>query len=129
MSNDSQERKVLDAEIVGQENPGRKRQEWEQARFAGEQKFNGVWTFSPLDRNGCLGPAITFTLFVICIAQFGILAGIGFAVFYIIGAILGSLRFTRMLMEGRPCNPWGWRVGNWTISLLLTIWLAGGFQN
>ncbi|MBD5641985.1 MAG: hypothetical protein HDQ91_06165 [Desulfovibrio sp.] len=118
-------RQVLDAEIVGQE----KQRDWQRERYAGQQGFSGVWTFSPMERSGCLGPAVTFALFLICIGQFGILAGIGFAVFYTIGSILGSVHFTRLLMEGRPSNPWAWRVGNWTISLLVTIWLAGGFQD
>lgn len=123
------ERKVIDPEIVGQESASEKQEAWQRARYANNTGFSGIWTFSPMDRSGCLAPAITFALFLICIAQAGILAGIGFAVFYTIGAIMGSLHFTRLLMAGRPVNPWGWRIGNWTISLLITIWLAGGFQN
>lgn len=129
MSGNSQDngKKIHEAEIVGQEN--QKQQEWQRQRYAGQPIYGGVWSFSPMERQGCLGPAITFALFLICVGQFGVLAGIGFAVFYCIGAILGSMHFAKMLMEGRHANPWAWRAGNWTISLLLTIWLAGGFEN
>lgn len=90
--------------------------------------FGRVWTATGVDRNSCLAPCITFALFFVCLSQFGLLAGLGFAVFHLVGSITGSLRSMRRLVEGRPVNPWGWRLGNWFVSFMLTAWLAGGFN-
>lgn len=90
--------------------------------------FGRVWTATGADGAGCLGPCVTFALFLVCLSQFGLLAGIGFAVFHLVGSMVGSLRSMRRLMEGRPANPWSWRLGNWFISFMLTAWLAGGFN-
>lgn len=90
--------------------------------------FGRVWTATGADGAGCLAPCITFALFFVCLSQFGLLAGIGFAVFHLAGSIAGSIRTMRRLVEGRPTNPWGWRLGNWFVSFMLTSWLAGGFH-
>lgn len=90
--------------------------------------FGRVWTATGADGNTCLAPCITFALFLVCLSQFGLLAGIGFAVFHLAGAIAGSIRSMRLLMEGRRANPWTWRLGNWFVSFMLTVWLAGGFN-
>lgn len=128
---DQENRQVVDAEIVGQER-GNDRQYSERRAFrrsfgmySGPGQF---WSVSPVDTTGCLSPFITFFLFILLLGQFGLLAAIGFFVFYILGAIIGSLRMTRLLIAGLPLNPWPWRVGNWVISFLLTVWLAGGFD-
>lgn len=90
--------------------------------------FGRVWTATGADGAGCLGPCITFALFFVCLSQFGLLAGIGFIVFHLVGSVIGSIRSMRRLVEGRPPNPWSWRLGNWFISFMLTAWLAGGFN-
>lgn len=90
--------------------------------------FGRVWTATGADGNACLVPCITFALFLVCLSQFGLLAGIGFAVFHLAGAVAGSIRSMRLLMEGRRANPWAWRLGNWFVSFMLTVWLAGGFN-
>ena len=90
--------------------------------------FGRVWTATGADGNTCLAPCVTFALFFVCVSQFGFLAGIGFAVFHVAGSIAGSIRSMRRLVEGRPVNPWGWRLGNWFVSFMLTAWLAGGFN-
>lgn len=90
--------------------------------------FGRVWTATGADGNACLVPCVTFALFLVCLSQFGLLAGIGFAVFHLAGAIAGSIRSMRLLMEGRQANPWTWRLGNWFVSFMLTVWLAGGFN-
>lgn len=87
-----------------------------------------TWFYSPMDMSGCASPFITLFLFLIMLGQYGLLAAIGFLVFYTCGAIIGSLRITRGLVLGVLINPWPWRIGNWIISFLLTIWLAGGFS-
>lgn len=90
--------------------------------------FGRVWMATGADGNACLVPCITFALFLVCLSQFGLLAGIGFAVFHLAGGIAGSIRSMRLLMEGRQANPWAWRLGNWFVSFMLTVWLAGGFN-
>lgn len=79
-----------------------------------------------VDPSGCIAPFVTLTLIFTCLIQFGVLAAIGFFFFYVIGAILGVSHLAKRLANGLPANPWAWRVGNWIISFLLTVWLAGG---
>lgn len=90
--------------------------------------YNNLFAYSPVDMGGCLPACVSFALFFICTGQYGLLAGIGFLVFHIIGSILGSVRAARLLMNGIVWNPWPWRIGNWLISFMLTIWLAGGLN-
>ncbi|WP_374290229.1 hypothetical protein [Desulfovibrio desulfuricans] len=89
--------------------------------------FGRVWTGAQ-DQTGCLPPCITFALFMVCLAQFGFLAGIGFVFFHTIGSVMGVLRDVRQFSIGRQPNPWIWRLGNWGLSFLLTAWLAGAFN-
>lgn len=148
-------RRVLDAEVLGPEDPHRQGgrgagrsdgcrggNAWHQGGSAGGRfyrmggafsdragaGFGRVWTATGADGNACLVPCITFALFLVCLSQFGLLAGIGFAVFHLAGSIAGSIRSMRLLMEGRQANPWTWRLGNWFVSFMLTVWLAGGFN-
>lgn len=93
----------------------------------GGMNLGRVW-MGGTDQNGCMAPAITFALFMVCLAQFGFLAGIGFMFFHVVGAVMGVFRDLRQLSAGRVPNPWFWRIGNWTVSFLLTAWLAGGFH-
>ncbi|MSS26681.1 hypothetical protein FYJ44_01160 [Desulfovibrio sp. PG-178-WT-4] len=140
------QRRVLDAEVLepGQEHSRNDHdamfggQGQEQGRgFSGAQfggfgsgglHFGRIWTSGRADQNACLAPCISFALFMVCLAQFGLLAGIGFVFFHIVGSVAGGLRDMRQLMQGRQPNPWPWRMGNWLVSFLLTAWLAGGFD-
>ena len=87
-----------------------------------------VWTGGAQDQLGCLPPCVTFALFLVCLAQFGFFAGIGFIFFHIIGAILGVVRDLRLFSTGRVPNPWIWRAGNWAVSFFLTAWISGAFH-
>lgn len=145
------EGRVFDAEVVGPDEregePGGSRHAdqaggnaWGQGSASGARfyrvggtfgngaGFGRVWTATGADGNACLAPCVTFALFFVCLSQFGLLAGIGFAVFHLAGSIAGSIRSMRRLVEGRPANPWAWRLGNWFVSFMLTAWLAGGFN-
>lgn len=95
---------------------------------SGSAGFARVWTATGASGTSCLAPCITFALFFVCLSQFGLLAGLGFAVFHLVGGIAGSIRSMRLLVEGREANPWSWRLGNWFVSFMLTVWLAGGFS-
>ena len=87
-----------------------------------------VWTGGAQDQLGCLPPCVTFALFLVCLAQFGFFAGIGFVFFHIIGAVLGVVRDLRLFSTGRVPNPWVWRAGNWAVSFFLTAWISGAFH-
>lgn len=106
-------------------------------RTFGGSNFGGFQAGSPLGRiwitsrdssNACLAPCITFAIFLVCLAQFGFLAGLGFVFFHTIGSLAGTLRQMRLMTVGVMPNPWLWRMGNWILSFLVTIWLAGGFD-
>lgn len=94
----------------------------------GGMRFGPIWTTGRAEQNACLAPCISFALFLVCLVQFGVLAGIGFVFFHIVGSVAGSLREMRELMQGRRPNPWVWRIGNWFVSFLLVAWLSGGFD-
>lgn len=132
-------RKVHDAEILGPDNGenqdsghGRGRQ----CFFGGSGPegswhgpgavFTTVFNYPGSGQNACTGPAISFTLFLICLFGYGFLAGLGFVFFLTLGSLIGSWRGMRQLMAGQETNPWLWRVGNWAVSFFLTVWLAGG---
>lgn len=82
--------------------------------------------FGPANVDGCLAPGITFGLFLGCLFSLGLLAAIGFVVFWCIGAVLGTLLQVRRALNRQPTNPWYWRIANWLVCLLLVSWLAGG---
>lgn len=90
--------------------------------------YGRTFTMAPIDNGGCLSSFITVMLFLICLGQYGLLAAIGFFVFHLIGSILGSVHSARQLIRGLPYSVWSWRVGNWIISFLVTVWLAGGLS-
>lgn len=115
---DNNNRRIYDTEIIddnGQSN-GK----------GGNQAGFGIWTASGYSgySGGCGPSFITFALFFACIIQFGLLAAIGFIVFYAIGSILGSIYNGRRIILGQPYNPWLWRFCNWCVSLFIVTMLA-----
>lgn len=149
-SHEAGDQEVFDAEVVhgpGADNARSRqddasRQEWQRLRGCarGPNGARGAgmggggrgyihfrqMTFGGMPQDGCLSPAITLGIFLGCCFQLGLLAGIGFAVFYGIGAVLGTMRQVRLAMQGQVPNPWLWRIGNWIISLVLVSWLVRG---
>ena len=121
---DAQNRRIArDAEIVDQ-GGSESSNAWDN-----NQRRTVNWVYMPLNNfDGCWPALVTFALFFACLGQYGVLGGIGFLVFHIIGSIMGSLRAARSLALGRPWNPLPWRIGNWLISFIITAWLAGGFS-
>lgn len=85
-------------------------------------------SFYSANQNGCLATAVTFTLFLISLSQFGILAAIGFLFYHVILSIAGSIIATRKLVNGRPFNLWAWRFVNWTLSFALVAWQSGALD-
>jgi len=124
-----EQRQVLDAEILGPEDDRHSQQQYShyQQQTGQHRFFQHVWT-GGTDQRACLVPSVSLFLFLFCLLRFGLLAAIGFAVFQLIGAVIGSMAQLRMIMEGRRPNPWLWRAGNWAVSFVLTAWLAGGLS-
>ena len=130
-------RRVHDVEILGPDNGGRNSGRYgaRQDMFGGtgpegswhgpDTVFKTVFNYRG-GQNACAGPAISFTLFLICLFGYGFLAGLGFVFFLTVGSVLGSWRTMRQLMAGEAPNPWLWRLGTWAVSFFLTVWLAGG---
>lgn len=96
--------------------------------FQNGSPLGQIWMTGPGNSNACLAPCVTFAIFLVCLAQLGFLAGLGFVFFHTIGSIVGTLRQMRLMTTGVMPNPWFWRMGNWILSFLLTAWLAGGFN-
>ena len=99
-----------------------------QSGTTGGFNFGRVWASNANDQLGCLPPCVTFALFMVCLAQFGFFAGIGFVFFHTIGAVMGVVRDLRLFSTGRVPNPWLWRAGNWAVSFFLTAWISGAFH-
>ena len=120
---------TLEVEIINPDgtrekvNPGGGRR-W-RATGRGQNMYGSAWNFAPMDNSGCVAAFLTCFLFLVCLAQFGALAGIGFLVFHTVGSIMGSVHFARRLMRGLPANIWLWRVGNWVVSFFLVALLSG----
>lgn len=96
--------------------------------FQAGSPLGQIWMTGQGNSNACLAPCITFAIFLVCLAQFGFLAGLGFVFFHTIGSVAGTLRQMRLMTTGVMPNPWLWRMGNWVLSFLLTAWLAGAFD-
>ena len=101
----------------------------EQRYRRAQASYGSFGTFSTINNPGCLTASVTFGLFLISLFQYGILAGIGFFVFHIIGSIFIAVQASKALMAGRSFSPWTARICNWVICYLLTSWLAGGFPD
>lgn len=123
-----QEPRVHDAEILhghsrqGEQHSGSDARSGYTVRFV-QFRQSG---FGAAPTEGCLPPAITFGFFLGCLIQLGILAAIGFVVFWCIGAVIGTLLQVRRTLNRQPTNPWIWRIANWIVCLMLVSWLAEG---
>ncbi|MBB5142397.1 hypothetical protein [Desulfovibrio intestinalis] len=96
--------------------------------FQAGSPLGQIWMTGSGNSNACLAPCVTFAIFLVCLAQLGFLAGLGFVFFHTIGSIVGTLRQMRLMTTGVMPNPWLWRMSNWVLSFFLTAWLAGGFD-
>ncbi|MDD4702214.1 MAG: hypothetical protein PHI96_08340 [Desulfovibrio sp.] len=96
--------------------------------FQAGSPLGQIWITGRDNSNACLAPCITFAIFLVCLAQLGFLAGLGFVFFHTIGSITGTVRQMRLMTRGVMPNLWLWRMGNWILSFFLTAWLAGGFD-
>ena len=67
---------------------------------------------------------VTFVLLLACLLQWGFLAALGFAFFYLVGSCIGIYFTFKNIMEGKMPNVWLYRAAIWGISLLLVSWLV-----
>ena len=86
------------------------------------------WQSAPggprLGNDSCLPGCITLIMLLTCITQFGVLAGVAFFFFYLVGSGIAAFISIQRFMLGAPLNPWVPRVVVWTACLLLTALLA-----
>lgn len=131
--NSDQKRTVLEAEVLGPDDGSS--QEHAQAfaaqgqGAAGGQRFGVIgksFTWSSGGQRACFAPIITLSLFLVCLVQFGVLAGIGFVFFHVLGSALAAVIRLRLVFASTHVNPWFFRLCVWVGSFLLTAWLAGG---
>lgn len=124
MDSDKEEPKrvAVDPEVMDAEDESRRRRA-DQAWSASYFSYN-PYLYSA--GGGCLSPAITLALFLICLGKFGVLAAIGFAVFFALGTVIRNVHDTKRLMRGLPVNPWISRCVNWVVCFFLVFLLAGG---
>ncbi len=127
--NTEQEHQVIEPEVV-RPHGGQYEQshsEWSQ----GGATFK-TWTFN---QNGsgfrasandsCLPGLITLGIALSLGVQFGLLASIGFFVFYAVGSAISFFVNMRRMVEGRPMSPWIGRIIVWLVCIFITASLAG----
>lgn len=125
--NIQQSRKIIEPEIIDPDN-GTQKNFTSNTTYKVNYSGPGYWYYSSTSSGSCLSPFITFCLFIFCMAQYGILAGIGFIFYQIVMAVIGCFRAVKRLSSVNSYNFWGWRCFSWAISLLLVIWQSGGFE-
>ncbi len=109
-----QRQTVVDAEVV---NTGS-----DYGRGSGQTRytyFSMMGPASPGHQGREYAGIITLFLFFYCLMQWGFLAALGFAFFYVTGSAVGLYWMLRSLLAGRVPNPWLWRTGTWLASMLL----------
>lgn len=132
---------VVEPEILGpqdQERPGSAHEnvpfrhvhteegDFKSGGFGGFRYFS--WQSAPgglrAGNDSCLPGLITLCMMLACISQFGVLAGVAFFFFYLVGSGIAAFISIQRLMLGAPLNPWVPRVVVWGICWLLTTLLA-----
>ena len=118
---------------------GQSRQGSQQGTHQGQTSTGQRFVFtslnfgSPATADGCLPGYITLFLAGVCLVQFGLLAAIGFVVFYGIGSVIVAVarmqgmvdgRLSPLLDPARPVGRWAPRSAVWALCFLLTAWLA-----
>lgn len=132
---DDNKKEVLEAEYVGDSThePVRNYSYRQYNTYSGNgQRAGGarftVFQFRDNRLDACRGMQlanfITMVLFFTCLFQWGFLAALGFAFFYILAAGAGLYYNTHRLLTGHVPNPWPWRIGSWIVCLALVSWLV-----
>lgn len=88
---------------------------------------------APATADGCLPGYVTLFLVGACLVQFGLLAAIGFTVFYAIGSAVVAVVRMQGVVDGRlsplldptkAVGRWVPRCAVWVVCFWLTAWLA-----
>ncbi len=94
---------------------------------SGMQGFTSQGFTSSANTDACLPGIITLVWAIVLGVQFGILASIGFLVFYGIGTAFSLAITVRRAMQGQYTPAWLRRSLVWLISAGITVGLADGF--
>lgn len=126
-------RKVLDAEIVDS-GSGISRPDSVYQRGPSGNGAIFIRSTGLVGTGGCAAGIITLGIALICLSQYGLLAAIGFYVFYLLGGLIGffflvSKTLKLGLLAPRSASLWVWRICDWLISYFLAAYLAGAFNN
>ncbi len=118
---------VIEPEVVGGSSGGyyeQSQSQWSGATFK-SWTFNQQGTgFGTTSNASCLPSLITFAIFLSIGIQYGLLASIGFLVFYALGSGINFFASMRRMVEGKAVSPWIGRVVVWIVSVFITISLA-----
>ena len=92
----------------------------------------GPGLFTTMGRDSCLPGMITLGIMLVCAVQFGVLAALGFGIFYLLGSAFMLIFQVRQAMQGRALHPlvgsWLGRMAVWAGSWVLAGWLSGGLR-
>ncbi len=121
---------VIEPEVVRTNNSNYNQS---QTEWSNEQSGSGfkMWTFqqygglSSRGNGSCLPGFITLGIALSLGFQFGLLATIGFLVFYAIGSAISFVVTMRRVVEGKLISLWFTRVVVWLVSAFITVSLAG----
>ncbi len=119
---------VIEPEVVGSRDGSR---QYEQSQWTQDGATFKTWTFKQYGSNlgatrndSCLPGFITLGIALSLGIQFGLLASIGFLVFYAICSGIGFFVTMRRMVEGKATSPWVGRMLVWIVSAFVTIGLA-----
>lgn len=130
---------AIDPEILAPDEDASTRSSYSsrQHKVFGSQMHFANFTIGGLSgiggHDGCLPGYITLFLVGVCLLRFGLLAAIGFVVFYGIGCAAVAVARMQSLMKGRlspfidpttPLGRWTPRCLVWTLCFCMTVWLA-----
>ncbi len=127
---DSHAQNVIEPEIVRTKGSSYNQDHNEWSNEQGGPSFK-MWTFQQyggLNSRGtdsCLPGFITLGIALALAIQYGILASIGFFVFYAIGSAISFVMTMRRMVEGKLISLWFTRAVVWLVSAFITISLAG----
>ena len=128
---------VIEPEIVLADDSQQNNKQWSQENSQqqhGNFRFT-TWTFGQqgnvfagaAQSASCLPGIITLSIAIFLGINFGLLASLGFFVFYAIGSALSFIITLQRAMRAQQTNTWINRALVWIISTAITIGLAGGF--
>ncbi len=121
---------VIEPEVVQNNSSAYNRSRTQWSNEQGSSGFK-MWTFQQYGgvnsraNDSCLPGFITMGIALSLAVQFGLLASIGFLVFYALGSAIGFVINMRRMVQGQKPTTWITRILVWFVCVLLTVALAG----